>query len=377
MSGTGQAATEARTGHPADRMQQVDGAVRWRWVTLVAIAVVIGVTTLVAGIVLDQKVSDPEGSFLGPSWVRLPVLCFSAVVVDLLPRALWLGRLHPSRTVAVVRARIREHWTRERVTLVFVGISCFYVTYVCYRNLKSMLPLVRDAAYDRELFLLDRVAFFGTEPSAVLHDVLGTTVAAHVLSFIYLTYIPLVAILVTVWLVWSRNIGFGWWFVTAQAIAWTLGVLSYYALPTLGPGLAYPSLFTDLTPTATGDLVDSLVNARHRFLWADGAYQGVAGFASLHTAISLLWALMAQYTIRSRTVHVIFWANFGLTVLATIYFGWHYLADDLGGIAIAVVAFYLGALATGHRPLPGAGARRATAEQPQPQPDSRPTVPAE
>lgn len=319
---------------------------------LVVNAAVIGALTFIASAVLDRPVADPEGSFLGPSWVRLPVLCAAAIVLDLLPRALWQGRLHPGRTAAAVRERVRTHWTRARLQLVVVGISGFYVVYVAYRNLKSLLPLVRDDKYDAELRLLDRVLLLGNDPATVLQDLLGTGAAAHVLSAVYLAYIPLVAILVTVWLVWSSNIGYGWWFVTAQGIAWTLGTVSYYLLPTLGPGLMYPWLTSDLTPNATSDLMDSLVYSRQGFLWGEGDYQGVAGFASLHTAIALLWALMASRTVRSLLVRRIFWLNFALTVVATLYFGWHHISDDVAGAAIAWVAFWLGARVTGHRLTP-------------------------
>jgi hypothetical protein len=317
---------------------------------LVANAALMGALTFVASLALDRPVADPEGSFLGPSWVRLPVLCAAAVVLDLLPRALWRGRLHPGRTAAAVRERVRSHWTRARLQLVVVGISGFYVVYVAYRNLKSLLPLVREDKYDAELRLLDRTLLLGNDPATLLQDLLGTWLAAHVLSAVYLAYIPLVAILVTVWLVWSRSLGDGWWFVTAQGIAWTLGTLSYYLLPTLGPGLMYPWLTSELTPTGTSTLMDSLVYSRQGFLWGEGDYQGVAGFASLHTAIALLWALMAQHAVRSVLVRRVLWVNFALTVVATLYFGWHHVADDVAGAAIAWVAFRLGARATGHRP---------------------------
>jgi len=316
---------------------------------LVVNAAAIGALTFIASALLDRPVADPEGSFLGPSWVRLPVLCAAAIVLDLLPRALWHGRLHPGRTAAAVRDRVRTHWTRARLQLVVVGISGFYVVYVAYRNLKSLLPLVRDDKFDAELRLLDRVLLLGNDPATLLQDLLGTGATAHVLSAVYLAYIPLVAILVTVWLVWSSNIGYGWWFVTAQGIAWTLGTVSYYLLPTLGPGLMYPWLTSDLTPNATSDLMDSLVYSRQGFLWGEGDYQGVAGFASLHTAIALLWALMARHTVRSRLVQRIFWVNFALTVVATLYFGWHHVSDDVAGALIAWVAFWLGARVTGHR----------------------------
>lgn len=340
------------TARPAPSADAVGPRARRASAFLLANAFVIGALALAASLVVDKPIADPEGSFLGPSWVRLPVLCAAAIVADLLPRALWQGRLNPARTIEAVRHRLRTHWTRARLQLVVVGISAFYVIYVSYRNLKSVLPLVRDVKYDRELRVLDQFLLLGRDPATVLQDVLGTGVSAHVLSAVYLAYIPLVAILVTVWLVWSNNIGYGWWFVTAQGIAWTLGAASYYLLPTLGPGLMYPWLTTDLTPNGTSDLMDSLVYARHGFLWGGGDYQGVAGFASLHTAIALVWALMARYTIRNRTIRTVLWINFAVTVVATLYFGWHYIADDLAGVAIAVVAVRIGAWATGHRPVP-------------------------
>ncbi len=75
----------------------------------------------------------------------------------------------------------------------------------------------------------------------------------------------------------------------------------------------------------------------------------VAGFASLHCAITLLMALMVQFTLRNKVLKVVFWVNFALTVVATIYFGWHYIADDIAGVMIAFVSFYLGGVATGQK----------------------------
>lgn len=316
---------------------------------LVATSLAIGLWAIITAEVLDKRLIDPESSFLGPSWLRLPILCFGALALDLVPRSLWGSGGHPRRAIEIGRERLRSHWTRERLLLVMLGIVGFYVIYVCYRNLKSFLPLVSDRMYDRELHLLDRALFFGNEPGPVLHDLLGTTVVAHFLSAFYLLFIPMVAILVTVWLVWARNISHGWWFVTAQGFAWTLGTLSYYALPTLGPGLEYYWLYDDLAHTGTTDLMNALVNARQNFRFGDGQAQTVAGFASLHTGISLLWALMVQFTVQSRLLKIVFWVNFGVTVVATLYFGWHYVADDLAGIMIALVAFYVGGLATGQK----------------------------
>jgi hypothetical protein len=269
----------------------------------------------------------------------------------MLPRTLWYSRLNPKAMPEIVRNRWRAHWNRERFTLVALGIICFYVVYVSYRNLKSFLPFINETMYDRELHLLDRALFFGHEPATVLHGMLGTVLTAYVLSYIYLAFLPMVPLGVTAWLVWSRNLSFGYWFVTSQCLAWTLGTASYYMLPTLGPGLEYVPLYTELANTPTSQLMDSLVDARQgvRLGGLEGQVQSVAGFASLHCAITLLLALMVQFTIRSQVAKWVVWINFGLTVVATLYFGWHYVADDLAGIVIAMVSFYVGGLASGQK----------------------------
>lgn len=337
----------------------------------------------------DQPLVEPEGKLLGPSLtallealdtmptsevvgagVLLIDLCLRALTIltvalllDLVVRGLWKSRGKPGQLWPMVKERRESHWNRERVQLVLIGTVCFYMTYVCYRNLKSNLPVVRPdpnrapgevkpLSYDRELHIMDRVLFFGYDPSDVLHAIFGTNYMAHFLSQVYLAYLPMVIVLVTVWLVWSRNVSYGYWFVTSQVLGWSLGTLSYYLLPTLGPGLAYPSEYASLAHTPTTDLMESIKSSRELVLFDDTVAEllnSVAGFASLHVAIALLWALMVQYTVQSKILHWIFWTFFGFTLLATLYFGWHYVADDIAGIAIAVVAFYVGAVASGQK----------------------------
>ncbi len=324
---------------------------RRAYALLIGIAAAMSLLAIVVSRIVDRPIVDPDG-FLGPAVVRVPLLILGAFLLDMLPRILWFSRLDPRRMPAIVRHRWRTHWTRDRIVLVVLGLVCFYVTYVSYRNLKSALPFVMGPnKYDRELHLIDQFLFFGQEPAVVLHEMFGWAPFAHVFSSIYLWFLPLVPLAMAAWVVWSRNISFGYWFATSQAIAWTLGTASYYLLPTLGPGFEYPWLYYDLADTGTTTLMDSLNDGREAVLWGDAeaAVQSVAGFASLHVAVTLLFALMAQYTIRSRVVHWVFWVNFGVTVIATLYFGWHYVADDIGGVAIALIAFYVGGIASGQK----------------------------
>ena len=298
---------------------------------------------------LDRPLIDPDG-FLGPSWFRLPIIVGGALAIDMVPRVIWQSKLNPKSWQSIVRERWHEHWSRDRLTLVVLGLVCFYITYVSYRNLKSFLPFVTGKKYDRQMHEFDNFLLFGHEPAVVLHNILGEGFSAHFLSTIYLWFLPLVPLALAAWLVWSRNISYGYWFATSQCLAWTLGTASYYALPTTGPGFEYAWLYEDLPNTGSKALLDALFYGRWNVLTLVGdGVQSVAGFASLHVAITLLFALMVQHTLRIRILHWIFWANFGVTVVATLYFGWHYIADDIAGVAIALIAFYVGGIASGQK----------------------------
>ncbi len=310
-----------------------------------------GLLAVVVGQSLGLPMRDPEG-FLGPAWIRLPLLVLGAFLADVVPRALWRSRGRLSQFRAEARTIVREHWTRERMTLVVIGLASFYVTYVGYRNLKNYLPFIREGTQDPLLKAIDEALFFGGDPAIFLHTVLGEGFTAHILSFVYLIFLPFVPVSVTAWLVWSRNISFGYWYVTAQCLAWALGTASYYAIPSLGPAFYYVWLYAGLDNTGVTQLQDSLFYGRVDVVFnpfsTDGV-QSVAGFASLHVAVTLLAALVAHYTVRHAWIRWGMWVFFGLTVVATIYFGWHYIADDVAGALIAIVSVYIGGLATGQK----------------------------
>ena len=83
----------------------------------------------------------------------------------------------PSReTLREVR---RERWSWKRCLAAACALVSFYVSYLAYRNLKSMVPLLRpDDLFDRELADLDRVFFAGQDPWELLHSLLGTGISA-------------------------------------------------------------------------------------------------------------------------------------------------------------------------------------------------------
>jgi membrane-associated phospholipid phosphatase len=317
---------------------------------LVGVAALIGFLAVVTSVVLDENLRDPDG-FLGPGWFRLPAMLVGAFLVDVVPRSLWRSRHRLSSFAGQARAIIDEHWTRERITLVVVGLASFYVTYVSYRNLKNFLPQVRgENLYDHELDQLDQLLMLGATPAEVLHAVLGDVWAAHVLAAVYLIFLPVAPVSLVVYLVWSRNLSYGYWYATAQCLCWALGTLSYYLLPTLGPNFEFPFRYQPLEETGVTALLESLYYSRREVLEdpvTTDAIQSVAGFASLHVGIILTLALITHYTVRHGWIRWSMWVFFALTVVSTLYFGWHYIADDVAGALIAWISVWLGGKATG------------------------------
>src|SRR5699024_6110680 len=131
----------------------------------------------------------------------------------------------------------------------------FYVCYVSYRNLKSVLPIYREGVlYDQQLLQLDNWMAGGNDPAVILHDLLGTGFAAHLLSGVYLSYLLLVPLSLGVFLVFNRTYPIGAWYATTLSLNWVLGVVSYYTLPTLGPVFARPEMYSALPETGVSRL---------------------------------------------------------------------------------------------------------------------------
>ncbi|MEX2291363.1 MAG: phosphatase PAP2 family protein [Mycobacteriales bacterium] len=324
----------------------------------VALAVGSSLLAITVASVLDLPIRDPDG-IAGPAWVRLPLIVFAFFVADVLPRAL----LRAGGLFGVRRALndvVRERWDRRRSLLVAIGLGSFYATYVSYRNLKGALPFARDRLHDAALLDLDRAMLFGADPSTVLHTLLGTGWAAYVLSVVYLLFLAFVPVSLGAALVWARNIRVGALWVTALCLNWLLGAASYYLLPSLGPVFVRPALFADLPETGVSALQSSLLEARLEVLTdpiGATAIQGVAGFASLHVSIVFTGVLVAHRLGMHRVIRWAMWVFLVLTTLSTVYFGWHYLVDDIAGLGIGALSVWLAAKVTERAPaLPPADA---------------------
>lgn len=323
---------------------------RWPYTFGVLVAGAAGLAAISASILLDMELKDPEG-FLGPAYVRLPILVGTGFALDIFPRA-WKYDA-PGNIFHRARAVVRDQWTWNRLFNISVGLIVFYVSYVSYRNLKSFLPIVREEVLlDNALMRSDYLIFFGNYPAVLLHDWLGVDFTAHFLSVIYISYLLLIPVALAAMLVWSRDLSLGCWFATALSLNWILGVISYYMVPSLGPAYVAPQLFYDLPVSGVTALQQSLFEARIDFLAnpvESDRIHGIAGFASLHVSVVFTAALFFARIGANRWLRYFLWVYLFLTGVATMYFGWHYFADVLAGLIIGWLAVSIGAWASGNR----------------------------
>ena len=296
---------------------------------------------------LDIPMRDPEG-FLGPAYVRLPLLAMLFFAAGIIPQA--IARYGIKRVVWGVREVIRTDWTWARFGYIAAGLLAFYTSYVSYRNLKGYLPDLRPPSFDLELERLDHWLFFGNYPSDLLHSLLGTGIVAQVIAVIYVSYLMLIPITLGAYLVLNRDVSIGAWYATALSINWILGTVSYYILPTVGPAFAFPTRFEVIDGTPASELQRSLFRAGRDVIENDqsSSIYGIAGFASLHVSVVFTACLFFEMTKIHPLLRATAWIYFVGTVLATVYFGWHYVSDDLAGLLIGVIAVWVGAWATGN-----------------------------
>lgn len=323
---------------------------RWPYTFAMVLALLVGAAAVFSSLFLDLPLRDPDG-FLGPSYIRLPLLVLgfigAGLVVETVRRNGW--RNLPTSVIDIAK----KEWNTHRLLCIGAGLLSFYVCYVAYRNLKSVLPVYREGTlFDQQLFRLDHWLAGGNTPAVLLHELLGTGIAANLLSIAYLAYLPLIPISLGAVLVLNRRLAVGAWYTTMLSLNWVLGTVSYYLLPSVGPVFSHPEVFRALPDTGVSELQESLIDTRLDYLSnpiGSDSIQGVAAFASLHVSVTFAAALFMTLTKHHRAVQVFTWIFFGVTVVATLYFGWHYILDDIAGIGIGWASVILAARVTGHR----------------------------
>jgi len=324
------------------------------------VAAVTAFTAFVATQAAGVPLRDPDG-VVGKRLLLVFCLVFVLIVLDVVVRAARRsGKLLPS--LEEVRTVRRERWTPHRGAIVGSALISFYVTYLAYRNLKSLLPVLRPGElFDTQLAEFDRTLFGGNDPAELMHSIVGTGAATHVLSTVYVLFLLFVPVSLALALVFSKDLQRGLFYATALSMNWVLGAASYFLFPSLGPVYAAPGAFSELPVSAASKLQDLLLESRLEYLrdpTSTDAAQSIAAFASLHTSIIFTAAVAVWLLGLGRRLQIALWTLLALTVAATIHLGWHYVIDDFGGVAVGLAALAIALAITGFQPVPVAQPRR-------------------
>ncbi len=330
------------------------------WLAPVIIAAFSASLMLIVASVESLPLRDPDARYVGSPLALIGVIAGIFLILDLVPRSWRHSRETGTSLPASFVGVFEERWWGRRGLIVIVALLSFYVTYISYRNLKSFLPFVTDANFDGELLSSERWLFFGNDPAEFLHNFLGTGFSAEFLSAVYLAFLTFVPISLAIALIWSNRLRVGITYVSALSICWILGALSYYILPALGPAFADPQVFASLPDTGVSQLQATLLEHRREVLADPGstnAVQSIAAFASLHTGVLVAAALVAHRSGVHRAIRYGLWSMLGFTVIATVYFGWHYIIDDFAGLFIGLVAVWGAERMTTRLSAPGVRSR--------------------
>ncbi len=305
----------------------------WTWVVVIAFGLVMVIRSQQVGI----PIRDPNHAFF------LSRLAINAVLFAIIASAdaAWRVGLR-NFSVARTWAQLRRRWTRRRLFLATSAFLAYQTVYLSYHNLKSW-DVLNDPRDDM-LLRWDRFLFLGNDPATLLHGLLGEHYAAYVLMVIYESFSTLVTFTVVAAVVLPRRMRDSYAFIASAIWVWILGTASYYAIPSLGPFDSAPQLFRGLPHLMIQDTQARYMDQRAQLLahpeWSDSFAQ-VSAFASLHTGVTALILLMARWfglrrIARALMVYLI------CTMIATIYLGWHFVLDDVAGLAIAYVAVAIG-----------------------------------
>jgi membrane-associated phospholipid phosphatase len=316
----------------------------WRITAVLwAVVAVFGAIAVARSQAVGIPFRDPNGQMFRGRLLSAVELLVVLALLDGVVRGLRRHRALRG-SVRAVASTLRERWTLRRIALVASGLLAYHLVYVSYRNLKSWDAF--NSPRDHQLLDLERALFLGHSPAVLLHDLFGTDTAAAVLADVYRSFTYLVVLSVVGTLALLPRVREAYVMLVAGVWVWILGITSYYLIPTLGPFASAPAEFAGLRHTAITDSQVKYLAERAHLLaapQASDAFASISAFASLHVAFTTTIFLVAVYY-RWRRAAIALGVYVVAVMISTVYFGWHFVVDDIAGVVIAVLSVTLARL---------------------------------
>ncbi len=217
-------------------------------------------------------------------------------------------------------------------------LHCVALMFVVFINLKHLIPVINPKIMDRQFGAWEMTMLSGQTFGELLHYYLGTD-AAYVLSPLYTFFYTYVA-LILYFMIFSKRSAQE--FFTVFCLLWFVGVSTVYLCPTWGPVFFLPELYATLPHTDVTELQRRLLE-HQQFLavhpLSDKGVYLISGFPSLHLAVPTLGSLYLWRI--SRLVAIFSWCFVAATTVTTLYFGWHWIVDDLGSVLLVILVINL------------------------------------
>lgn len=208
--------------------------------------------------------------------------------------------------------------------------------FVLFIQLKNLAPFIVTKLFDSYFEKFERGMFNGRLSTTLVRDYFGSNYA-DLFSDGYFLFYPFVSLLIYIFL-FQPNARLRSEFLLAFSLTWIVGVLLVLVIPTVGPcfdsELGY--LSSELPVTGVSKMQAEIWNLRVKLLQYGTGINLISGFPSLHIAVVSLGVIYLRRV--SIYLSILAACFLVLTAISTLYFSWHYLLDDLGGVALAVFA---------------------------------------
>ena len=214
-----------------------------------------------------------------------------------------------------------EVTTIARDWLPFLLFLLFYATFH-----SALWVTIQPKTFDGGLLAIDRKVF-GETPSVTMERWISPPLTSA-MTFCYFLHLILPPVVAALW--YWRDVRMFRELLLAILICGAIGTIGYLFVPAVGPGIAYPQLYTkSLSGSLYRPLIDLMDRAR--------APRDV--FPSLHIAIA---AIVLWYSGRyGRTLGAIVAPFVVGNWISTIYLRYHYAVDDVAGFIVAVASVLL------------------------------------
>ena len=297
----------------------------WQWF-VVGLLVLELIACLVIGSMSGFRYSIPLDSYLIVSAVFAVVFTYIVAITQLL----FLKKQMPWR------------WVLETCgAFAMVAIQMALLSWT-----KNMMPHVTGFWADEVLADLD-FWLFGADPWIWLHENLSRISA--ILDRAYISWAPIKFLTLLLLILMPQNLSRSRLLCT-YFITVSLGAFGQYALPSAGPifferiGMGERYSAMPIAPWA---------EAAASYLWHDFTHgngkigTGISAMPSMHVATAAWIGLVVRKQLPS--LQIFGWAYFFLICVGSVYLGWHYAIDIIGGVLAVTIAWYLAGQVTKFR----------------------------